>query len=615
MPRIPLFNNGQSIQTQAPGPLQSSPGGNSGMAPNLAAAGRPTVEGIEAMRRAVQQPKKPYELADNSGQEAIGNALQDSGRVFMQIAAYEAQAEAVKAEAEAELALAAAEEQFWTERENDKDFAGWANKWQQTAAAVTAPIMEKAPRKAKDSLNHKTQLWSIRGAANVRAKASRELFSQTKEAVLANIDNAILSGDPDALKQQAAAGVAAKVFIDTEGKNIVMRGMAQIKAKKQDEEMNRAGALLDDPATRDVEGAVKVIRDSQWFSPDEKTAQEAKIRGRYLSLKEADDLSALIARNPSGALAAMEKTPEKFPRTSPGDLEAAKLDARRFMADMIERNFRTLLENVSIGLDEGGQPLRADEKFDGEKYNYLTPFARAQLQARNADRMSKANQNNPEGFQKLVTEIAKYDPAKDPSGIHRVEVGLTIEANFSGAAQAELKGQLEARLKKDKPDEVPTADAFALLDRWAFEDQKLGTYKKQKAGQDGKPLFKKSVRYTESGSGMFGLGKPEGEELLVPDFEIDIKTRDRVSGDVARIKETLRGEIKAGTIKDQDTLFKRMSDLARQPLADTGAGQILNGGGGDVGGPNPLLPPVQWGPQTDPAAAAARAKEIINTYR
>ena len=128
-----------------------------------------------------------------------------------------------------------------------------------------------------------------------------------------------------------------------------------------------------------------------------------------------------------------------------------------------------------------------------------------------------------------------------------------------------------------------------------------------KTGIDGKPVFKKKEGdyYFDPDKGLGLFGK-EGDFVKGKGYyeaikEVDVKKRDAIAAKVQAIKGQLESLIASGEITDRADLMKRMTVLARAagmklPAAEaaraTSSGPVQPAAG-DMGGPNPLLPPAE----------------------
>ena len=502
---------------------------------------------------------------------AIGEGVQAAGQQLDKIAQVRFHAVNQRRVLEARSVMEMAEGDLAKALASEKDTSKWEGLAQKHAESIKEMVMAKdLSPDAREAIDLRHLKWTGDVVRNAKVSAANREVQLLNEHFNANFIRAVDAGDSDGARQIVQDWQTSGTLAEDQA----VSKLIQINDKQKQAASNNAFAALNDPTRRDVEGA-KAIIEAAPFTSDEKAAELARIDATHGVNQQRDEFQKLKIEDPAKAKLMLENG--YFAKIPPGDRAALMLEAEQFQAAYASDAFRSVKERIDLG------QVKAGEKFDDPAFSQLTPHMKLELQTYLAKKERNDALNDGGLYEKAFTKVSGYNPAKDPSGREKAELEASLEIRFSGSYLEALKGKLEERTKGVKPDSVPLADAYEVLDKWALKDKRFGEFEKPKIGADGKPLFKKREgEYTFDpalGLDFWGLreagGYVQGEDTFIPDVEIDPAKRDAITTKVQGIKQKLEAEVKAGKITDRLQLMQRLSALTGQSVTAEAAGQVM----------------------------------------
>lgn len=317
---------------------------------------------------------------------------------------------------------------------------------------------------------------------------------------------------------------------------------------------NSIDAAIENGDAEGAHSAIKILEASNVVFPEQAHAMRLDV-DRSIKTKvaerEFDDLAMMTASNPAMA---RELADEGVKAGRISDLQRFKLNemADRESDRMRAESYTTLKRRIAVGDLPSADELKGDA--------LLTDLDRQELIALATSQPS----NDEELFQRQISNIAAMPSSASP--LEKAKFEAFLEANFSGPHLDHLRGAYEEKFKGSGAESVRTSEAFQALDSAAFDEQLLGSYKKPKLDESGKPLYRKKEGLFFKADGIFGVKEkqqPDQEEQV---FEEDPAEKARILREVAKVKETVANEIKSGALKSSDEVFSRVSALSRAPI-------------------------------------------------
>lgn len=489
---------------------------------------------------------------------AIGEGIQSAGQQLDKIAQVRFHAVNQRRVLEARSVMEMAEGDLAKALANEKDTSKWEGIAQKHAESIKEMVMTKdLSPDAREAIDLQHIKWTGDVVRNAKVSAANRELQLLGEHHNANFIRAVDAGYFDGARQIVQDWQTSGTLAEDQA----VSKLIQINDKQKQAASNNAFAALNDPARRDVEGA-KAIIEAAPFTSDEKAAELARIDATHGVNQQRDEFQKLKIEDPAKAKLMLENG--YFAKIPPGDRAAMMLEAEQFQAVYASDTFRNVKERIDLG------QVKAGEKFDAPAFAQLTPHMKMELQGYLAKKEQKDALNDPAVYQKAFSLVTAYNPADDESGLKKAQLEATIETHFAGSYLETLKSKLEERAKGVKPDSVPLADAFSVLDDWAFKDKRFGEFESQKTDNAGRGIFaRKKVESLQADGTLAEV------EQLVPEKEIDPKKRDAVTSKVQSIKQQLEAEVKAGKIADRLQLMQRLSALTGQSVTSEAAGQVM----------------------------------------
>jgi hypothetical protein len=340
------------------------------------------------------------------------------------------------------------------------------------------------------------------------------------------------------------------------------QALKQTAARTLQAAKNTINAAIDNDDPDRAFGAIQLLETSGAAFPEQAEAMRQDLT-RALKTKTAEkefeELSMMATTNPAMA---RELADEGVKSSRISDLQRFKINE---MADRQEQqnrteSFNTFRRRIGVGDLPSPDELKADAS--------LTDLDRQELVTLATSQPS----NDEELFQRQITAIGSMPSNAAP--LERAKYEAFLEANFSGPHLDHLRSLYDARFASGGMEAVRTTEAFQALDRWAFDEQRLGSYKKPKLDAEGKPVFKKREGVYSLVEGWFSSSHEKQPDTFEPDEEVDPAAKDKVMTLVSQIKETLRGEISTGKLTDSAGVFRRMAELAKMPLTAKAASEV-----------------------------------------
>ncbi|HEY1082217.1 MAG TPA: hypothetical protein VGE29_08145 [Prosthecobacter sp.] len=587
MPLVPLFNDGQSVKTPGPAPVPQ---------------GRLLRVVMESSRDAsgFASPLLPMELADRRGLAYLGRAAQEAAGAMGAIAQKKAEAINIRRVAEAERAMDEETAKFETWKLQNPDETTWEAEWQNRLSAMPDTLFtEGLSPVAREAIQDRYTRFKGQSAVRVATDSAKISFRKAGEELEARAVRAYDAGDVTGGNAAIEEGVKRGMIGGDRGARMSVAGHHHAKALALDDLANGISAALDNPdRTQGLATAKQLIADSgDLLREPERRAKLARIDAVHGVNLEKDQFQEAVLTDPAKAAAELQDA-TKWPRITGGDRAAALVDAKRMQAQQAGDAYQDAKTRISLG------QVAAGEKFEGPGMEQLTPIMRDVLKAMNTEKTRVSSMNNPEEFQRASTAIDAYTPAEGDE-LARANFEAYLEYGFSGPHLDLLKQQWKEKTE-NQAETVNTADAFQALDKWAFTDQRMGTFKVPETDKDGRPLQKKTKSFVTTPGWLWGQNEKE-VDVMKPVFKEDPAKRDAVAKEVGAIKEKIRREVKKGELPDSAAVWKRMSQLSKMPLA----GQAIGEAATSTSGPSsPLFTPSNV-PLPD-LSSAEKALNIIN---
>jgi hypothetical protein len=311
-----------------------------------------------------------------------------------------------------------------------------------------------------------------------------------------------------------------------------------------------------------------LVKKSAFFDVEEKQAKLGYIASVHETNLQKRELNGLTMQSPEKAAVALED-PKQFPRIIGGDRSAALTLATQTRAKYALSSFNTLKMKIDL------HQVAPDEKFEGPGTEQLTPVLRSALQGYNRGKTQTSQINDPALFHRMLTAITSYDP-REGDDLKKVELESLITAGFSGGPLKDLQDQWTAKKEGRAAPGVAAGEAFKMLDRWAFDEQRLGVYKLPGTGAEGHETL---PRYPLEHH-WFG-GSAMQEPMQAPGEMTNRSMLDEVSAQVTAVKNRLKAEIDGRKLTDEPAVMQRAAQLMRLPLLAAAAREARSGAAGN----------------------------------
>lgn len=445
MPRFPLFNGGQSIQTQAPGPLQSSPGGNQGLRVSTAGVSDAIMGGFARLDKAEQQPKLPYSLADSGGQAiaqglgAIGQSLGEAGNVLMQIGEKEKQAKEIKAMADLQIATAKAEGDYFANRENDNDYDGYTAKWQSEAVDRVRGQFADAnlPPAVKDRLEQRLSLWAIQGNTAARSMGQKKLFADTKQSKLLTVRMAADKGDMESVRSGIGELVGLGVMSPAEGDVHIYNETERVREQSLRAVENKLAAA---EINGDETGMTKLVDDAaKYFKEGDGQIERlrAHVKTKVEAVKRDRAYNSVLdeaASDPGGTADKLMQKGEDGKYAFYGDLSNDDRDRLANHATSLRNHENAKRQTAWATLAVQGEVLNETALLASLNKKEITPEFYQSLKSMNDARRPDVT---PDVANRIVTKAAAYDPDDDTPARENY-FALYDEATKAGLSKRQL---------------------------------------------------------------------------------------------------------------------------------------------------------------------------------
>jgi len=549
-----------------------------------------------------------------TGWKQVGENMQELGGALGQIGAQYQHAKNVQHIADAEISMDQATNDIHAKLASDgiRDKPdAWVPAVQQHVNQVGQQLLSNKDLSplAKQQIEMRLLKWGtqLKGQTNI-ARISRQ-FDLTSQSLNAGYIDALNNRQYD----KAAEAVAAlKPYMAEDA----------LKAKEMVIQEKRKEDGLTDFTTmrntalnnRNIEGARQSVawaKENGFLDDKQAQYQYSQIDATHAVNQQKDEFQAVAIHDPQKALADLND-PNKFHLISPGDRAQMEVIAKSNLATQSSDAWHDLKTRIDLG------QVKKDESFDAIKE--LDPLTRDVVRLYNRTYHDKASMNSPSEYEAAISAI---DNAQDDgSGLVKAQLGAGIESRFNGAFAAGLNKRLEDKFNDPSKSEI-LKEPLAQLNRWAFDEKRLGEYQKPEVGPDGNPVvtektIKTAVPDMTSGflwwrklpwmGGPVPTGtstvKEQDEKQVKPVMQDDPAKRDKIAAQVGNIRMTLEKEASAGKFATPEDAMKRMADLAKIPLTAQAANEAVSVGpsmtampsvNGLKGAPLPvsLLPPIE----------------------
>lgn len=517
---------------------------------------------------------------------AMGQALVEVGQLGLQFAAKQQQANDTRQvmEAEGVMQQHQAEQRLFQEQNPDQEtwFPAWQKRVQDTQDYVSK-LKVSAP--TREMLNKTAGRWGKLQSVEVEGAAFKTAVGRAKQAVVNRADQAASEGDFQGIRG-AILQLPQDFTTPEERQQLQINLEAKAKSVALQQLQTQVGTDLD---MRNVEGAKARVQNSPFLSEIDRSAQLARIDATHLVNQQKDQFQAVAIQDPQKALADLQD-PEKYKLVAPGDRAQMEVYAKNNLAAQSSDAWRDIQTRISIGQFKPGETFQSIKKLD--------PLTREVAQIANNNYWNKSSMNSTSEYEAAIAAIDSLQD--DGSGLPRAQMEAGIDARFSGPYAEQLKKRLDAKLSNPGASDI-LKEPLAQLNRWAFDEKRMGEYQSAELGPDGNPIvtektIKTAVPGTDSGflywRRLPWMGGPvptvtvteHGEKQIKPVWKDDPVKRDKIAAEVGRIRMAIEKEAAAGKFTTTEEAMKRMAELAKMPLANTAAGEA-------TARPTPLLPP------------------------
>ena len=452
-------------------------------------------------------------------------------------------------EAEGEMRKTAMEFQQFQQATTDQD--QWVPEWQKRQNQLQKRIDEmKLTDGARLRLTQSFGRWADGHAIAIQGEAFKQSVGRAKQAVVNRATEAAQAGDAGGIAS-ALALLPADYTTPEEREEIRLRLEAKSNEVARQKIDMQADTLVKNGGTAAVLDIVRLYDENAALFPNGE--KENRLAGMQYEA-EKQDLLVLSNDNPKVAM------------------ELARQKLRAPDAIRVERQAQERMRELRVGSIAGWKEAIATGRIPSET------DLKADANLTDADRIGiiglalEGAKNDPVTFQRVETAIDAYRPA-DGDALARANFESMLETNFSGPYLDTLKKKWTEKTTATA-EIVETGEAFAALDKWAFDEQRLGKFKEQAMGEDGKPLLKKKdALYSLEKGWLWGQSYEQGEPTYEPVMKENPAARDKVAAQVSAIKETIKREKAEGKLLDSASVFRRMAELARIHLSASAANE------------------------------------------
>jgi hypothetical protein len=495
----------------------------------------------------------------------MAQAIGQVGGVALQLQEKYAELNDTRNLIEAENVMRAKTQEFntWRMDPANADESKWLPRWQEMQNETQKFVDGlKITDRARLGLSRSFGKWADGQTISVQGDAFKQGVRRTGTALQLRVQQAEAAGDDALVSSSYDQAAKLGVMLPEEAELAKYESLQRSKATRRSQQEMQADAIIKNQGLAGVKDANAIFDNSPDWTPEEKANKKAGTE----RAAEFENLTVLATDNPRMAKElAMEG--EKAGRIS-APQRIRIIDA----ADSTLNGLRaSKVQNLAARIKNGDIPSPDELKQDQD----ITDLDRMAL----VKMATEIPANDGETFQRAITEIDSYRP-RPGDDLAKAQFEVFLESNFSGPYLDGLKTKW-AEKTSSPTSTVETAEAFQSLDKWAFDDERLGKYKEPVLDKDGKMVLKKKDAgyYVEPGI-FWGQNIKEREDTYEPVMKIDPAKRDLVAKSVSDIKETIRHEVKEGKLTDSTMVSKRMAELAKMPLATKAASEAdprLNG--------------------------------------
>jgi hypothetical protein len=444
MPEIPLFLQGQQVQTRGPGglmPMDTERRPRVDYSGLSAAAGQGGQIGAQAVL-AGQHP-----LANDSGARAIeqgtmqvGGAIGQVGQVFSTLADKVQQAKNIAdvADSENKMQAALAEHEAW--KQQNPDPSGWMPHLQETLKSAQQNILsnDQLSPMAKDHLALSFAKTGGEATNQTMVQAAKGQFDRARSSLMAQAELAADSGDFTGAKGIVAKMVADDYLPTDQGVNVSFR------LRDKSKEFYHAQLEIA-AANKDEAGAQTILDAGQAhgvFKPYEAELQKVTTVRKIAQNKLRDDWTAAIVKDPA------EASKQLAARDDEGNFTTAP-DLSPELRDSLLQNGKRMIQTYRVDeaeeLDnkiQSGEITKLSELEDhfNSRKTHLPLSTKQQF----IHRMKQGLPNDPVAYTGMFGEIAGLDYNKeDPDALMKVAAAKEkIINNFQGPYRATLEAHL-----------------------------------------------------------------------------------------------------------------------------------------------------------------------------
>jgi hypothetical protein len=504
----------------------------------------------------------------------------------MQIAAKQQEANDTRQMIEAEGEMRRHASEFAQFQQTTVDQEQWLPEWQRRQGETQNYIDKlKISDGARLRLTSSFGRWADGHAMEVQGQAFKQAVGRSVDAVKLRASEGAKAGDRQQIDSAFRLAMPGSMTPEQEAlwKNDLYN---QADAVSKDRLKTEVGIDL---KNRDVAGAKVRVSQTPHLSDLERRDMLATIDSTHLVNQQKDEFQAVAIQDPQKALADLND-PAKFSRVSPGDRAQMEVYAKNNLATQSSDAWRNIKTRIDLG------QVKKGENFDAIKE--LDPLTRDVARLYNSAYHDKSSMNSTSEYEAAITAIDNLQD--DGSGLPRAQIEAGIDARFSGPYAEQLKKRLDDKFSAPAKTEL-LREPLAQLNRWAFDEKRMGEYQKPALGADGNPVvtektIKTAVPGTDSGllwwRRLPWMGGPlatttvteQPTKQVTPIMEDDPAKRDKIAAEIGGIRMTLEKEAATGKFATPQDAMKRMAELAKIPLSATAAGEVK-------AKPTPLLPP------------------------
>lgn len=536
MPVIPLFNGGERVK--APAVLPSAENRRLLVPMNLNGA----AQGFAT-------PQLPYALADRSGGQAMGKALQQVGGVMETIALKKAEALNIRHVAEADAAMDQAFAEFENWKLSNPDETKWEAEWRNRMQTLPELVMhDSLSPDARDAVDLRLKLFNGKASIRVATDVAKTAFQKAGETLIGQALKAYEQGDTAGGSAYISEGVKRGMIPADTGVRYTLAGEAQAKAKRLDDLSNNVSTAL---MNERPDQARELVAASTDLSTAERENKLAEIRTRHERNEEIRNLQAIVWDDPNKAIEDAKLSREED-RISELDRIAITKDALQRKAELRRDAVNYYLEQIAIG------NIPTKDALDKEPH--LTDYDRAHI----ANKALGDGMNDKAAFASALSSAMNFDPSRFPdeqtAAIAQTEMEVAFTAAFDGPMLARLKKELtDAAEGKTANDPLSLAPALAALNQQVSAGG-LGEFEIPMK-REGNPVTRepRKIGTVEETRKLFGL------DALWPDATVEVMENDGQPVPVTEVDPIL----KAQAADKQDAIQKELERLIKAKVLTT----------------------------------------------